>query len=286
MSLFPTLHAALTAFRAFDLFDNGWLGLQDLEYALIAVGLGDAPKQHINALLRQSREKKNPSSVQPQAPLRTSMAHHPFGSSFSGNSSVQHHVQHAHRDIVVTIVGAVPDRHLSPTSPGSPLGSLQRIRSIGSGSSSTEQQSVRVTLEEFLYLVKEMSPPAGSNDEVWRAFKLLDAQQCGRVTLTHLSDVAFREGGFTQTHPDGGAAAAGGLSYDPAMTYTFDPSPARVREPLDDDEAAIVPVPYGQLEPPSAKCKDHLATFLTTASEVRDANRGATIDDFRSAFRR
>ena len=216
------------------------------------------------------------------APLPRTSFVNSLGSSFVGSSSVQQHVAQAHRDIVVTIVAGGADRHasLSPTSPGSPLGSLHRIRStVAEGS-----QAVRVTLEEFLFLVKEMSPPPASNDEVWRAFKLLDAQQCGRVTLNHLADVAYREGGFTRSDEE---VPFGMHGYDAAMTYTFDPSPARKREPLDDDEeAALVPVPYGQLEPPSAKCKKHLSDFLTTASEVKDANRGATIDDFRAAFRR
>lgn len=287
MALFPTLHAALTTFRAFDLFNNGWLSDQDLEYALIAVGLGDAPKQHVSALLRQCREKANPALAS-----RNNAGSMVMGRSFTagsfmlGNNSVQQHVQQAHRDIQVTVVSSHNGGDkLSPTSPSSPLGGLHRLRSqMGGAASPSSEPTQRVTLEEFLFLVREMSPAAGSNDEMWRAFKLLDAQQCGRVTLQHLSDVALREGGFSDAEKQADSAAD--AAYDPAMTYTFDPSPARAREPLEEDEETkVVPVPYGQLQPPSKFCKPLLATFLTAASEVRDANRGATIDDFRTAYR-
>lgn len=69
--MFPTPFHAKMVFDAFDINDSKTISAEELESALVAVGLGDAPKQYVYGVIRQLRNEE---------PLDASL--HKTGSSF------------------------------------------------------------------------------------------------------------------------------------------------------------------------------------------------------------
>lgn len=209
--MFPTPHHANLVFSAFDVHNRGSLSPTELDHALHAVGLGDAPKQIVCGIIRQSRNDVQQRRM--RSPSRhfaatnnyfASVGQPPTTTATSASVTPQSGV--SHRGSVSafsarTYGGGRSDwphapLSLSFSSTSDPL--LSGSNTIDGIAASAAAASAlapidAVTLDEFLLVVKELAPQTGSSEEVWKSFKSLDTAQCGRVSLETLLQVLRRD---------------------------------------------------------------------------------------------
>ncbi|CUE70270.1 Hypothetical protein, putative [Bodo saltans] len=183
--MFPTQHHAQLAFAAFDIHHTNSLSPSQLRHALVAVGLGDAPKQIVYGIIRQSRSEGSHNDDDISAV-------HSTGSSAS-TPNVGNEPQYP---ASATFLKA------SHASGGALLLSHYASQSAAAFSAATgtappqeyeTKPITAVTLSEFLIVVKELAPSAGSSEELSKGFKCMDTRQQGRITLDTMVEVAHRE---------------------------------------------------------------------------------------------
>lgn len=190
--MFPTSHHARLVFQTFDIHQRGYLTPTELEHALNAVGLADAAKQIVYGIIRQARSDsaavQTPTSTTeptPQlSPTPSLYSIHGSGMMTASSSNVHSTPRH-HSAAQLSTLGAA----------SFPIASAG-VRGGGLMDDTTHSLSapiVTVSFDEFLLVVRELSPAPGSSEEMWKGFKCLDTAQRGRVTLETLVGVVRRD---------------------------------------------------------------------------------------------
>jgi hypothetical protein len=181
--MFPTQHHAQLAFAAFDIHHTNSLSPAQLRHAMVAVGLGDAPKQIVYGIIRQSRSEGSHNDDDMPAV-------HSTGSSAStpnaGNGPT--YPAASSELLKASTCGLLLSHYASQSA---------AAFSAATGTTAPQEYETKpitaVTLSEFLLVVKELAPSGGSSEELWKGFKCMDTRQQGRITLETMVDVAHRE---------------------------------------------------------------------------------------------